>query len=222
MEINFKGKDIENLVKIFTPDKETFLSKLRNDPEKYLLIQEILLLLVGTGILSMALLMPGLGKSLSAVARAHERNNFRKRMEGLKKKNLVRIYQKNGEEVVEITRDGITTALKYKLAKMQIKKPNKWDGKWRIVTFDVSENKKRMRDLFQRKLREMGFYPLNKSVYVHPYSCFEELEYLRNYYFVGGSVTFITAEKIEGDNDLSSIFHLKPILKEILDDPDLI
>ncbi len=216
LEIN--DKNIGEITKIFTPEKETLLSKLHKDPEKYLLAQEVLLLLAGAGVLSLAVLMPGLGKVMSAVVRAHEKGNFQKRLAKLKSKNLVRIYQKDGQEVVEITKEGIKTALQYKFSEMEIKKPKKWDGKWRMVIFDVPDNKRRLRDLFREKLKHLGFYPLNESVYIHPYQCFTEVEYLRQLFFVGGSVTFITAEKIEGDDTLSGIFHLKPIWQEVLDD----
>ncbi|MDO8515164.1 MAG: hypothetical protein Q7S14_01565 [bacterium] len=215
MELDIHDK---NLVKIFTPEKETFLSKLQKDPQKYLLAQEILLVLAGAGILSMMVLMPGLGGVLSAVVRAHEKDNFKKRLMKLKSKNMVKVYLKDGKEVVEITKDGITTALKYKFANMQIKRPGKWDGKWRIVIFDVPDGQRHLRDSFRTKLQHLGFYQLNESVYVYPYPCFEEIEYLRNYFFVGGSVTLITAEKIEGDDNLSSIFHLKSPIHELINE----
>lgn len=41
-----------------------------------------------------------------------------------------------------------------------------WDGKYRIVIWDIPERKRRLRDLLRRKLREFEFVNLQKSVWV--------------------------------------------------------
>ena len=41
-----------------------------------------------------------------------------------------------------------------------------WDGKYRIVIWDIPEVNRRVRDLFRRKLREWEFVSLQKSVWV--------------------------------------------------------
>src|SRR3990167_4036341 len=38
-----------------------------------------------------------------------------------------------------------------------LKKDKKWDGKWRIVIFDIPETERRMRNFFRKKLAEIGF-----------------------------------------------------------------
>lgn len=40
-----------------------------------------------------------------------------------------------------------------------------WDGKWRIVVFDIPEDKKVVRNLFRRKLKKWGFVQWQKSVW---------------------------------------------------------
>lgn len=46
------------------------------------------------------------------------------------------------DPVVEITKEGIKVALQYKFTEMKIPQPDRWDKKWRVVIFDVSEGKK--------------------------------------------------------------------------------
>lgn len=41
-----------------------------------------------------------------------------------------------------------------------------WDGKWRVVIFDIPEEKRRIRDLFRRKLKRWGFKNWQQSVWV--------------------------------------------------------
>jgi DNA-binding transcriptional regulator PaaX len=78
-----------------------------------------------------------------------------------------------------------------------------------LVIFDVEETRRGLRDRFREKLGKLGFYRLNDSVFVHPYPCFDEIEFIRNYYFVGAEVTYILAEKIEDDVKLRRVFDLQ-------------
>lgn len=41
-----------------------------------------------------------------------------------------------------------------------------WDRKWRIVIFDIPENKRRIRDLFRRRLKAWGFKNWQQSVWL--------------------------------------------------------
>lgn len=41
-----------------------------------------------------------------------------------------------------------------------------WDGKWRIVVFDIPESKRLVRDVFRNRLKGWGFIQLQKSVWV--------------------------------------------------------
>lgn len=51
----------------------------------------------------------------------------------------------------------------------------KWDGKWRIVVFDIPEQKRLVRDLFRRNLKKWGLKHLQKSVWVSKRDIFNKL-----------------------------------------------
>ena len=57
-------------------------------------------------------------------------------------------------------------------------KNKKWDGKWRVVIFDIPQELHKNRNNLRHKLRYLGFYMLQKSVFVLPYPCEEELGYI--------------------------------------------
>lgn len=44
-----------------------------------------------------------------------------------------------------------------------------WDRKWRLVIFDIEETARSVREIFRRKLKELGFGMLQKSVWVTPF-----------------------------------------------------
>ena len=92
---------------------------------------------------------------------------------------------------------------------LKIKKPKKWDKKWRVVVFDIVELKKIRREAFRGKLKELGFRPLQKSVWVHPFNCKDEIALLRRFFGLSeNDIRLITANKIEKDKELKSLFKL--------------
>ncbi len=53
--------------------------------------------------------------------------------------------------------------------------PKEWDGKWRIVVFDIPEQKRLVRDLFRRNLKKWGFKHLQRSVWISKRDVFDKL-----------------------------------------------
>lgn len=51
----------------------------------------------------------------------------------------------------------------------------KWDGKWRIVIWDVPEKRRAARDLLRYKLKQLGFQKFQKSVWGSKKNCTKEL-----------------------------------------------
>lgn len=51
-----------------------------------------------------------------------------------------------------------------------------WDGKWRVVIFDIPEEKRIIRNLFRRNLKKWGFKHLQKSVWISKRNVFDKLE----------------------------------------------
>lgn len=125
------------------------------------------------------------------------------------KQKYVTIEEKpNGTVVVKITRHGLVRALGYQLDTMGLKKPHRWDQKWRLIIFDVPEKYHRMRDVFRRRLKQLGLYALQESVYISPYPCFDEVEFLRELYGIAFTVRYLLVEKVENDAFLRRHFYL--------------
>lgn len=51
----------------------------------------------------------------------------------------------------------------------------KWDKRWVIVVFDISEKSKSIRNNFRNKLRSLGFGMLQESVWISPLSIGEDM-----------------------------------------------
>lgn len=205
-ELDLENVNWEEVARIFAPEKESFLSKVKKGIDKYPRAKEALLVLAGLGIVSLGVLVPGLAMVVAKEIRQQEKDNFKKRLRRFAKDKLVSIKEVDGETVVEITEAGLKRALHYKLETMTLKKPGRWDGLWRIVIFDVDEKKRTARDRFRDRLKTLGFYMINESVFVYPYPCFDEVEFLRQVSGVGREVTWIVASSIETAADLEEHF----------------
>ena len=87
-------------------------------------------------------------------------------------------------------------------------KPQTWDGRWRIVIFDIWERRRVTRARLRRMLAKIGFAELQHSVWVYPYDCEELLMFIRTELKLGPSVLYIVAEGIENDARLRRRFSL--------------
>lgn len=107
----------------------------------------------------------------------------------------------------------ITGLGKKRLSEIELKqisiKPQSWDGKWRIVTFDIPEEKNRKRHIFRRKLRELGFYHFQRSVFLLPYPCESEIKQIIEILDVENNVHLLTAESFVGDEELVKRYNLQ-------------
>ena len=116
-------------------------------------------------------------------------------------------FEKDGNISLLLTREGKTKLLKYQIDSMQIK-DQKWDGKWRIVIFDIPEEQKKERDAFRFRLKRLGFHELQRSVFVHPHECQDEIEFFAEFYNIVENVRFGILEKIDNEMRLKTTFDL--------------
>jgi len=123
------------------------------------------------------------------------------------RKGFVEIKKTSDGYLVQITKRGMRQVFEYDVDSMSIPIQDKWDRKWRMVFFDIPA-KEKVRDVFRRQLVEMGFFQMQKSVYVFPYPCSSEIQFLREVYGIPHKVKLAVVEKIENDQDLRHIFHL--------------
>lgn len=211
LTLQLRNVNWDKVEKIFANDRKYIVNLLNKKEKNIPHSTEILKLLTGGAVIGLSFLIPALPMALAPFivdSNRYNRGQFNQAIKRLKKQKLVKIVEKDGQTLVRITEAGRVRALRYKLDEIQIKKAKVWDKKWRIVIFDIPEKYKRMREIFRDHLKTMGFYMLQKSVWVHPYPCFNEIEFLRQVYSIGINVTYIVAEKIESSEDLKSHYDL--------------
>lgn len=75
-------------------------------------------------------------------------------------------------------------------------KKKEWNGKWYIVTYDIPEGKRYLRDILRCKLENLGFAQLHKSVWVSPYNFLGDIEEIIEKYNLSSFVILAVSEKL--------------------------
>ena len=78
----------------------------------------------------------------------------------LKKRKAVILEEVNGKTVIKLTEKGKKRKLKYDIERLRIPKHVRWDGKWRIVSFDVPGDYSPERNRLRGLLKEFDFYQI--------------------------------------------------------------
>ncbi len=127
----------------------------------------------------------------------------------LKRKELIDVKKRSHNFQIDLTAKGRERVDRYLIDDMVIQKPKKWDQRWRVVIFDIPQEQRVKRNAFQRKLKELGFFPLQKSVWLHPFECQKEIMILKNFFNLKQKeIKVLLVERIENDAFLKKIFGL--------------
>lgn len=137
-----------------------------------------------------------------------KRQKFKNGLYRMKKQKLIKMYYIDNEEVIEITEKGKKRLLQYDYDDMEINIPKKWDNMWRIVIFDIPEKRKKARNAINLKLKELGFHPIQKSTFIFPYKCKNEIDFVGEHFFVRKHINYIIAKYIDDGKKIKKFFNL--------------
>jgi len=127
----------------------------------------------------------------------------------LEKRKILNLETKGNKVYVEVKDLWNTEIIKYSIQSLlELKRKNKWIGKWFLVIFDVPEVQRNKRRYLRDFLKEIGFYQYQQSVYVFPYECEKEVILIKKIIEGGKYLSYIVADKIEYENRLKTYFHL--------------
>ena len=114
----------------------------------------------------------------------------------------------DGTTTLFLTKKGKNIALKYNIDNIKIAPMKKWDGKWRLALFDIPERHKKARNALSLTLKKIGCLQFQKSVFVHPFECSNEIDFIIEFFSLRSYVRFILAEHIDNELHLKKHFSL--------------
>ena len=178
--------------------------------------KKVILTTIGfAGLMATALIAPNIVQvfpRLGLMGRdKHDRKYyFGKAVANLEKRGLVKLVKnRDGVMCVRLTAKGAEELKHYEFKEKVLSQQRKpWDGKYRLVVFDIKEWKRGARDEIRNWLEELGLVRLQNSVWVHPYDCAEVVALLKAKFKLGREVLHIVAESIENDAWLRRHFKL--------------
>ena len=92
--------------------------------------------------------------------------------------------------------------------RFRLKRPRRWDGKWRVLIFDIPESNRFIRATIRQTLAAVGFICLQGSVWIYPYPCEEFVALLKADLRIGKRLLYMIVEELESDGWLKEKFNL--------------
>lgn len=128
----------------------------------------------------------------------------------LKRRKFIKIIKnKNGTIKVRLTNKGKKRVRDIYIDSLKIDKTKKWDKKWRILIFDIPIKLNNARAAFRLKIKELGFYQFQGSVWFYPYPCEDEVLAVAEFFKVSEYIEIITAESVLHEEELKKYFKIK-------------
>jgi DNA-binding transcriptional regulator PaaX len=172
-------------------------------------LQNIILSTISTaGIIGIALVAPNvlgaMGK-LGIIPHKRQSETIEKARERLIRMGLVE-HSKDG---LKITKKGRIRLFKEGFYQVTNKKNKKWDGRWRVLIFDIPENLRYVRDQIRMSLLNIGFMRLQNSVWIFPYDCEEYISLLKADMEISDDVLYMIVDELENDGHIRKYFGLE-------------
>lgn len=174
--------------------------------------KDVFLWLAVSGAIAIAATSPYFGVNLARAfltKKRHKQKNVYDTFHRLQKEGCIEIEKKNHQIYIRLTEKGRKRAGIYQINDLSIKKAKKWDGKWRLIVFDIEELKRAKREAFRGILKNLGIKPLQQSVWIYPYECRDEISLLRDFFGLSEKeLRYIVTDSIGEDLVWRREFHL--------------
>ena len=127
----------------------------------------------------------------------------------LNRKRLIELIQKGDKTYIKITSGGKELIKNFDYDNIELSNHKKWDKKWRMIIFDVPEKKNKERRALSIKLKDLGFYPLQESVFIYPHNCRDEIDFICNFLSIDNYVNYCVVDMLDKkEGDLRRFFNL--------------
>jgi DNA-binding transcriptional regulator PaaX len=157
--------------------------------------REVLKGLAVAGAVGGVLVAPNAAGLIDRYLKKMNKRDAKRTLHYLKYHKLIDVQEKDGTLHYKLTGKGRDRYRAIEFDEMSIKTPLRWDHKWRVVAFDMPANKKSERRELLKKLKQMDFYMLQQSMWVHPFDCEKQIGVLIDTLKIEGYVSFMVAER---------------------------
>lgn len=129
--------------------------------------------------------------------------SFRRTMLKLERDGFVAVDPRNR---IRLTAKGHSAAIARRLGAQKIPVPQRWDGLWRIVSFDVPERDRARRTMLRECLHAIGLVPIQQSVFAHKADCRAAVGAIAASLNLEKRIFFCETYSVDGPRDLDDFF----------------
>lgn len=170
--------------------------------------------LLGGGFLLLSTIAPiGGARLVTGIIKAYfrkkrfEKEKFLRDLKNLQTRKLIEYQELPNKNIkIVLTKAGEQMALMYNLETLELNSTKHWDGEWRMIIFDIPHNMKKARDAFRQKLKQLHFYPIQKSVFIAPYECEKEIDFISSIFEIRKYILILYVSHFEGEKKLRHYF----------------
>ncbi len=171
-------------------------------------LQRIILQTIATvEVLSISLVAPGVIKALKKLGilpNKRQKEYISSSTSKLVKRGLL---FHDGKKY-RLTSSGERLLRRWQFIDFKLDKPKRWDGRWRVIIFDIPEKKKKTRNDLTQLFREVGIRRLQDSVWIYPYDCEDIITLIKTDFGIGKFLLYMIVEELENDKYLRKDFGL--------------
>lgn len=168
--------------------------KCRRDDMRKIILGSVAL----AGIIGVALIAPnvlGAMAKLGFFPHRRQKESINRSRDRLVQQGLLEYHDKK----LRLTPQGEIILRRLEMSDYQINKPKRWDGRWRVLIFDIPEKRKRLREQVRRTLVNIGFVRAQDSVWIHPYDSEDLITLLKADFKIGKDLLYLVVEQMEYD-----------------------
>ncbi len=130
----------------------------------------------------------------------------------LKRSGFIKFRPSKHDFKIWLTEKGKNRLQKISFEALKIAKPPKWDGKWWQVAADIPTKKhRRGADLLRQKLKLMGFYPLQRTLWFYPFDPRKEMQFIIETFGINNFVTVMEINRMDKEDENLMRHHFKKL-----------
>lgn len=178
------------------------------------IIDEVIRFGVGGAALAAGFALPGLliglekplAKFFTVMDERDKQRELRRIVYQMKEKGLLVGDYDHGLQVTDKARRRLHLA---DIRELRAQAAPRWDGIWRIIIYDIPEGHASGRQALADRLRAYGCFQLQKSTWITPFPCRDDIVVLSTHHSVDQYVTYFEATHLDNAKPLITRFARK-------------
>lgn len=171
--------------------------------------KELLIGLIAVGgVITIASLEPALLAAAIPLARMYKGDDRKRIVKTdaafgyMRRRKYIEVEEHDSGITVRITKQGLFST-KNKILRLlpsTIPRPKRWDKQWRLIMFDIPTEHRATRNAFRTLIRRIGAVQLQKSVWIYPFDCSEQIELFKRFFELSGEELRVAIASYVGED----------------------